>query len=68
MRRIVFWSVVVFCGTLASHGTFASSGDGFHYQMIARSLAFDRDVDLANDYADPSNLSITSSDSPVRSS
>lgn len=35
---------------LATHGTFAGSGDEPHYLMIAHSLAFDGDLDLANDY------------------
>ena len=41
---------------LITHGTYAGSGDEPHYLMIARSLAFDGDVDLVNDYADPDNL------------
>ena len=41
---------------LITHGTYAGSGDELHYLMIARSLAFDGDVDLGNDYADPANL------------
>ena len=41
---------------LITHGTFAGSGDEPHYLMIARSIAFDGDVHLANDYADPANL------------
>jgi hypothetical protein len=35
---------------LTTHGTFAGSGDEPHYLMIAHSLAFDRDLDLTNDY------------------
>ncbi len=41
---------------LITHGTFAGSGDDPHYLMIARSVAFDADFDLANDYADPASL------------
>jgi hypothetical protein len=41
---------------LVTHGHYAGSGDPVHYMMIARSLAFDRDLDLSNDYADPHNL------------
>src|SRR5687768_14901475 len=41
---------------LITHGTFAGSGDDPHYLMIARSVAFDGDFDLANDYADPASL------------
>jgi hypothetical protein len=35
---------------LISHGTYAGSGDEPHYLVIAHSLAFDRDLDLANNY------------------
>lgn len=41
---------------LITHGTYAGSGDEPHYLMIARSLAFDGDLDLVNDYAAPDNL------------
>lgn len=41
---------------LISHGTYAGSGDEAHYAMMAHSLAFDRDLDLANNYADTNNL------------
>lgn len=41
---------------LITHGTYAGSGDEVHYLMMARSLAFDGDLDLRNDYADPHNL------------
>lgn len=41
---------------LITHGTYAGSGDEVHYLMIARSLAFDGDADLVNDYADATNL------------
>lgn len=44
--------VVVVVWGLITHGTFAGSGDEPHYMMIAHSLGFDRDVDLANNYAD----------------
>ena len=37
---------------LISHGTFAGSGDEPHYLTIAHSIAFDRDLDLANNYRD----------------
>jgi hypothetical protein len=35
---------------LISHSTYAGSGDEPHYLAIAHSLAFDRDLDLANNY------------------
>lgn len=37
---------------LITHGTFAGSGDEPHYLTIAHSLAFDADLDLANNYRD----------------
>ena len=48
--------VFLFLWGLDTHGTFAGSGDEPHYQMIAHSLVFDRDIDLSNNYADPTNL------------
>jgi hypothetical protein len=33
-----------------THGTFAGSGDEPHYLAIAHSIAFDHDLDLANNY------------------
>jgi hypothetical protein len=48
--------VFLFVWGLNTHGNFAGSGDEPHYQMIAHSLVRDRDIDLANDYADPTNL------------
>ena len=41
---------------LITHGTHAGSGDELHYLMIARSIAFDRDFRLTNDYDDRQNL------------
>ena len=41
---------------LATHGTYAGSGDEPHYLIIAQSLAFDGDLDVANNYAQPDNL------------
>ena len=35
---------------LISHSTYAGSGDEPHYLAIAHSMAFDRDLDLANNY------------------
>jgi hypothetical protein len=47
-------TVAVFCilWGLITHGTFAGSGDEPHYMLIAHSIAFDRDLDLRNDYRD----------------
>jgi hypothetical protein len=48
--RILF--AVVWLGLLglSSHGTYAGSGDEPHYLAITHSLAFDFDLDLANNY------------------
>lgn len=35
---------------LATHGTHAGTGDEPHYLLVAHSLAFDGDLDLANNY------------------
>lgn len=56
LRRAVAAAVILVMWGLLTHGTHAGSGDEPHYQMIAHSLAFDRDLDLTNDYADPDNL------------
>lgn len=53
---VLFIATFVTIWGLITHGTYAGAGDEPHYLMIARSLAFDGDVDLANDYADRSNL------------
>ena len=45
---LVLWGLI-------THGTFAGTGDEPHYMMIARSLATGGDLDLADDYADPTN-------------
>jgi hypothetical protein len=58
-RRLRRWTcagVAAFLLGLISHAHFAGSGDPVHYMVIARSLALDGDLDLANDYADPGNL------------
>jgi hypothetical protein len=41
---------VLLLGGLLSHATYAGSGDEPHYLAIAHSLAFDFDLDLANNY------------------
>ena len=55
-RRLFVVAVVLVYWGLITHGTHAGTGDEPHYQMVARSIAFDLDVDLANDYADRTNL------------
>jgi hypothetical protein len=52
----LFGVTLVVVWGLITHGTHAGSGDELHYLMIARSIAFDGDVRLENDYADPANL------------
>lgn len=44
---------------LISHGHYAGSGDALHYMMISSSLAFDRDLDLANNYGRARSLLLT---------
>ena len=39
-----------------THGNYAGSGDAVHYMVAAHSVAFDRDFDLSNDYADPARI------------
>lgn len=56
LKRVLGGTVCVVMLGLISHGHYAGSGDPVHYMMIARSLAFDGDLDLSNDYADPANL------------
>jgi hypothetical protein len=48
--RIMVIAVVLVIWGLITHGTHAGSGDEPHYMLIAHSLAFDRDLDLANNY------------------
>src|SRR5437773_1802260 len=49
------WKVAVVCflftWTLTTHGKYSASGDEPHYLMVAHSLVYDRDLDLANNYA-----------------
>jgi hypothetical protein len=55
-RRLIFLAVVLVVWSLDTHGSPAGTGDEPHYQMIAHSIVFDGDLDLANDYADRHNL------------
>jgi hypothetical protein len=54
--RLILLIVFLVVWGLITHGTYAGSGDEPHYLMIAQSLAFDGDVDLANNYGQPDNL------------
>ncbi|HJR59143.1 MAG TPA: hypothetical protein VJ813_07095 [Vicinamibacterales bacterium] len=49
-RRTLTALVVLGLWGLATHGTYAGSGDEPHYLAIAHSLAFDHDLDLTNNY------------------
>jgi hypothetical protein len=46
----LFVLAIVFPLTLATHSTYAGSGDEPHYLVIAHSIAFDHDFDLSNNY------------------
>ncbi|HLA79060.1 MAG TPA: hypothetical protein VJU18_15895 [Vicinamibacteria bacterium] len=68
-RHLRRWtSALVFLALwgLITHGNSAGTGDEPHYLMIAHSLVFDRDFDLANNYADPTNLVADGSLQPER--
>jgi hypothetical protein len=56
LRRLLTWIVVIVMTGLVTHGNYAGSGDAVHYMVIARSIAFDRDLDLGNDYGDSTNI------------
>jgi hypothetical protein len=43
--------VFVFTWSLTTHGKYSASGDESHYLMISHSIVADRDLDLANNYA-----------------
>jgi len=49
-RRTLQTIVVLALWGVITHGTFAGSGDEPHYLAIAHSVAFDGDLDLANNY------------------
>jgi len=54
--RLIVVVVFLVVWGLITHGTFAGSGDEPHYLIVAQSLAFDGDLDVANNYAQPDNL------------
>ncbi len=56
LRRLVFLSVFAFVWGMDTHGNWAGSGDVPHYEIVAQSILLDRDMDLANDYSDPTRL------------
>jgi hypothetical protein len=50
LRRILRLIVVLVLWGLITHGTYAGSGDEPHYLAITHSIAFDFDLNLANNY------------------
>ena len=48
-RRVLFATAVVLWG-LVTHSTYAGTGDEPHYLAIAHSIAFDRDLEMSNNY------------------
>ena len=49
-RRSLQAIVIIVLWGLITHGTHAGTGDEPHYLAIAHSIAFDGDLDLANNY------------------
>ena len=49
-RRVLQAIVVLVLWGFITHGTYAGTGDEPHYLAIAHSIAFDGDLDLANNY------------------
>ena len=49
-RRLLRLLVALVLAGLITHGTYAGTGDEPHYLAIAHSLAFDGDLDVANNY------------------
>ncbi|HEY7190586.1 MAG TPA: hypothetical protein VH436_28740, partial [Vicinamibacterales bacterium] len=54
--RLIVLAVFLVVWGLSTHGTYAGSGDEPHYLIIAQSIAFDFDLDVENNYAQPGNL------------
>ena len=49
-RRLLIVLALVLWG-FGTHGTYAGTGDEPHYLAIAHSIAFDGDLDVANNYS-----------------
>jgi hypothetical protein len=49
-RSLLRWVAFLALWGLITHGTHAGTGDEPHYLAIAHSIAFDGDIDLANNY------------------
>jgi hypothetical protein len=56
-RRLALVVFAVLWG-LITHGTAAGTGDEPHYEIIAHSIAFDRDIDVTGDYGDLRNRAL----------
>lgn len=54
--RVIVLVVFLVVWGLSTHGTYAGSGDEPHYLIVAQSIAFDGDLDVENNYAQPGNL------------
>jgi hypothetical protein len=54
--RLIVLVVFLVVWGLMTHGTYAGSGDEPHYLIVAQSIAFDGDLDVENNYAQPHNL------------
>ena len=53
---MVVAAIATWLATLISHGHHGGDGDAAHYLIITHSLAFDGDLDLANDYGPGTRL------------
>jgi hypothetical protein len=53
---MVVAAIAIWLATLISHGHHGGDGDAAHYLIITHSLAFDGDLDLANDYGPGTRL------------
>src|SRR6185295_7186785 len=56
LRVLIFVVVTLVLLGLIAHPNQAASGDPVHYMVVARSIAFDQDFDVGNDYSDPTNI------------
>ncbi|MBI4369483.1 MAG: hypothetical protein HY547_04565 [Elusimicrobia bacterium] len=56
LRRWLGAVTLIFIATLLTHKKLTGQGDEPHYMAIAQSLAFDHDLDLANNYGDRANI------------
>jgi DIE2/ALG10 family len=54
--RLIVLVVFLVVWGLSTHGTYAGAGDEPHYLIVSQSIAFDGDLDVENNYAQPGNL------------